>query len=430
MDSFMRRVSSQCFHSDEYFETYTNPDPFDQASGGMCTSLPSWGSLPTMQPVTMQSLLAWQENHPMLQSSGGNSWNTFDEFDDPRGRASAGRNPMQNSSEHAQDSAQLGPGGDSSAADAQLPSRPGGALLLRGQSLPRRQEDHPILQSSGGESWKTFDEFDHPRGGALPLTTVGALLLDRSAGAAPAYSPTRPPGMPPRSTAETWLAAGPPGEPDRAARARQPASGGRAGASSGTPAAATALADMRARLLAQEQLLAQVQQQAQDLRRRIREQQADLVEMELQQGELVDSMSAAAEEAAPATPGAPAITTLMIRNIPMSVTQRDLLDLIDRAGFENRYDYAYMPTTFDSGTTRGIAFVNFATSSDAREFSVLWNGSRLIDVACSGTSGTVIAVTASATQGYSESARMWKASRLRRIRNPKFHPFIAPRPAA
>ncbi|CAK0845836.1 unnamed protein product [Prorocentrum cordatum] len=429
MDSFTRRASSQCFHSDEYFETYTFSHQFDQASGGMCTSLPSWGSLPTMHPVSMQSQLARQENHPMLQSSGGESWNTFDEFDDPRGRRRA-EIQSSNPSEHAQDSAQLGLGGAPSAADAQLPSRPGGVLLLHGQSLPRRQEDPPILQSSGSESWKTFDEFDHPRGGALPLTTVGALLLDRSAGAAPAYSPTRPPGMPPRSTAETWLAAGPPGEPDRAARARQPASGGRAGASTGTPAAATALADMRARLLAQEQLLAQVQQQAQDLRRRIREQQADLAEMELQQGELVDSMPAATEEAAPATPGAPAITTLMILNIPMSVTQRDLLDLIDRAGFKNRYDYAYMPATFDSGTTRGIAFVNFAASSDAREFSVLWNGSRLTGVAGAGTSGTVIEVTASATQGYSENVRMWKASRLRRIKNPKFHPFIAPRPAA
>ncbi|CAK0856549.1 unnamed protein product [Prorocentrum cordatum] len=114
----------------------------------------------------------------------------------------------------------------------------------------------------------------------------------------------------------------------------------------------------------------------------------------------------------------------------MSVTQRDLLDLIDRAGFENRYDYAYMPTTFDSGTTRGISFVNFATSSDAREFSVLWNGSRLTGVAGAGTSGTVIEVTASATQGYSENAGIRKASRLRRIRNPKFHVSPLHRPEA
>ncbi|CAK0878596.1 unnamed protein product [Prorocentrum cordatum] len=324
-----------------------------------------------------------------------------DEFDHPRGRRRAeteGGHPP----EQAQDSAQLGLGGAPSAADAQLPSQAGGVPLLHGQPLPRRQEDHHILQSSGGETWRAVDEFDHPRGGALFLTTAGAPLLHRAAGAAPAYSPTRPPSMPPRSAADAGLAAGPPGKTDRAARARQSANGGRAGASSGAPAAARALASMR----------------------------ADLAEMELRQGELVDSMPAATEDAAPATPVAPAITTLMIRNIPMSVTQNDLLDLIDRAGFENRYDYAYMPTSFDSGTTRGIAFVNFATSSDARDFSILWNGSRLTGVAGAGSNGAVIEVTVSATQGYSENARMWKARRLRRIRNHKFHPFIAPRPAA
>ncbi|CAK0861630.1 unnamed protein product [Prorocentrum cordatum] len=187
---------------------------------------------------------------------------------------------------------------------------------------------------------------------------------------------------------------------------------------------------MRARLLAQEQLLANVQQQAQEVRRRIREHEADLAEMELRQGELVDSMQAATEEATPATSGAPAITTFMMNNIPMSATQSDLLDLIDRTGFAGRYDYAYMPTTFDTGTTKEIAFVNFATASDASRFSIWCNGSRLTGVAGAGTNGTVIEVSASATQDYSENARMWQASQLRRINNPKFHPFIAPRPAA
>ncbi|CAK0870255.1 unnamed protein product [Prorocentrum cordatum] len=216
------------------------------------------------------------------------------------------------------------------------------------------------------------------------LTTADAPLLHRAAGAAPVNSPTWPLSMLPRSAADAGLAAGPPREPDHAARAREPASGGRAGASSGAPAVARSA---------------------------------------LRQAELVDSMPAAIL-------CAPATTTLMIRNIPMSVAQSDLLDLIDKTGFENRYDYAYMPTIFDSGTTRGIAFVNFATSSDAREFSILWNGSRLAGVAGAGTNGAVIEVTVSETQGYSENARKWKASRLRRIRNPKFHPFIAPKPAA
>ncbi|CAK0877558.1 unnamed protein product, partial [Prorocentrum cordatum] len=67
--------------------------------------------------------------------------------------------------------------------------------------------------------------------------------------------------------------------------------------------------------------------------------------------------------------------TLVVRNIPMAVTQRGLLDLIDRCGFASRYDFAYSPTDFDAGTTEVL--VNFVTPSDAREFSEMWNGARL-----------------------------------------------------
>jgi len=187
---------------------------------------------------------------------------------------------------------------------------------------------------------------------------------------------------------------------------------------------------MRAQLLAQKQLLAKIQQEAQEVRRNIREQTAFLEELEFQQGELVDSMPVATEEVAPAAPGVPRITTLVIQNIPMAMTQADLMDLFDKSGFASRYDYVYMPTTFETGTTRGIAFVNFATSNDAREFSILWNKSRLTRDAGAGVTGTVIEVSSAARQGYSENVRMWTASRLRRIKNPMLHPFIAQRPAA
>ncbi|CAK0884736.1 unnamed protein product [Prorocentrum cordatum] len=488
MDAF----TTQCIHSDDFFDTYVNPHSLDQILGDMCTSMPSIGSLPTMQPVTTQSLPLWLEDHPILQSNSGESWKTLDEFDLPRERRRAeiiGNHP----SEHTQDSAWLGPGSAPSAADVQLSSQPGGVLLLHGQPLPRRQYDHPILQSSGGESWKTLDEFDHPRerrraeatgshpsehaqdsaapaadaqlssqpagvlllhGQPLPRRQEdhpilqssggeswktldefdhprgGAPLIHRAAGAAPAWSSIRPPGMPPLSATEAGLAAGRRGEPDRAARARQCASGGRAGTSSGTPAAGRGLASMRAQLLAQKQLLAKIQQEAQEVRRNIREQTAFLEELEFQQGELVDSMPVATEEVAPAAPGVSRITTLVIQNIPMAMTQADLMDLFDKSGFASRYDYVYMPTTFETGTTRGIAFVNFATSNDAREFSILWNKSRLTRDAGAGVTGTVIEVSSAARQGYSENVRMWTASRLRRIKNPMLHPFIAQRPAA
>ncbi|CAK0841165.1 unnamed protein product [Prorocentrum cordatum] len=90
-------------------------------------------------------------------------------------------------------------------------------------------------------------------------------------------------------------------------------------------------------------------------------QEADLLELEVQQGELAGSEPAPTEEAAPATPGAPAVTTIMISNIPMAVAQSGLLGLINRTGFASRHDYACMPIAFEAGTTQGIAFVNLAT---------------------------------------------------------------------
>ncbi|CAK0865470.1 unnamed protein product [Prorocentrum cordatum] len=295
------------------------------------------------------------------------------------------------------------------------------------QTLPLWQEDHLILQSSVSESWKTLDEFDLPRErrraedtsshpseraqdsawlgpGGAPSATYAQ--LSSQPGGVPLLHgqplPRRQEGHPTLqpSGREPWKAAG---ELDRPRAGPAPA----ARAAAGRGAAG----------------------EAREVRRSIREQTALLEELELPQGERVDSVPAAAGEAAPAAPGVPGATTLMISNIPMAMSQSDLLDLIDKTGFASRYDYAYMPATFETGTTKGIAFVNFATSSDAREFSILWHKSRLTGVDGAGTKGSVIEVSASATQGYSENARMWKASRLRRIKNPRFHPFIALRPA-
>ncbi|CAK0799559.1 unnamed protein product [Prorocentrum cordatum] len=174
-----------------------------------------------------------------------------------------------------------------------------------------------------------------------------------------------------------------------------------------------------------------LQQQAQEVRWRLSEQEADMVNLELYQRELAGRVPAPTEYVPTVTPAAPAITSLMIKNIPMVVTQGDLLDLVDQTGFANVYDYVYQPTDFDSRTTQGHAFVNFVTPRDAREFFIRWNGSRLTGVAGAGTIATaVLEVKASALQGYEENVRRWTASRMRRISNSELHPFIARRLAA
>ncbi|CAK0890201.1 unnamed protein product [Prorocentrum cordatum] len=112
----------------------------------------------------------------------------------------------------------------------------------------------------------------------------------------------------------------------------------------------------------------------------------------------------------------------MVCNIPMAVTQRHLLDLINRSGFANRYDFAFLPTDFDAGTSKGHAFVNFVSPGDAREFSRKWNGARL--TGAGPVAAAILEVGASRLQGYRENTRRWSAIRLRRTKNRELHPFI------
>ncbi|CAK0835991.1 unnamed protein product, partial [Prorocentrum cordatum] len=168
--------------------------------------------------------------------------------------------------------------------------------------------------------------------------------------------------------------------PGRVAAGARTAGGGRpAGRACGPPQAGKQGAGGAAGQArgAGEQLLAELQRQAQEIRQSILQQEASLV------------------RAAPAAPSAPAITTLVVRNIPMAATQRDLLDLIDRCGFARRYDFAYTPTDFDAGTTEVL--VNFVTPGDAREFSEMWNGARLTGA---GPAAAILEVEASQLQGY------------------------------
>eukprot|EP00930_Biecheleria_cincta_P038608 TRINITY_DN2651_c0_g2_i1.p1 TRINITY_DN2651_c0_g2~~TRINITY_DN2651_c0_g2_i1.p1 ORF type:complete len:470 (+),score=97.67 TRINITY_DN2651_c0_g2_i1:29-1438(+) len=69
-------------------------------------------------------------------------------------------------------------------------------------------------------------------------------------------------------------------------------------------------------------------------------------------------------------------TTLMIRNLPGSLTQEMLLNELDQSGFVDRYDFAYMPRCHNTGNNKGYAFVNMVNSSIASAFRGSWHRSR------------------------------------------------------
>jgi len=114
-----------------------------------------------------------------------------------------------------------------------------------------------------------------------------------------------------------------------------------------------------------------------------------------------------------------AITTLMIRNLPTSITQSLLLEELDRSGFGDLYDFAYMPMSFDAKTGKGYAFVNFNSQATAGMFVGAWHETRRC-----GVRGAPLNISPAAIQGVEANIRKWAGPRMARIRNPALRPFI------
>lgn len=67
-------------------------------------------------------------------------------------------------------------------------------------------------------------------------------------------------------------------------------------------------------------------------------------------------------------------TTMMLRNLPSSLTRSHLLDILDAKGLGAQYDFVYLPIDFVSGASLGYAFVNFVDSHTAHKAIHLLHG--------------------------------------------------------
>jgi len=55
----------------------------------------------------------------------------------------------------------------------------------------------------------------------------------------------------------------------------------------------------------------------------------------------------------------------MLRNLPSGFTRRKLLKFLDAQGFAGRYDFAYLPISFETMTSLTHAFINMVSLADA-----------------------------------------------------------------
>ena len=91
-----------------------------------------------------------------------------------------------------------------------------------------------------------------------------------------------------------------------------------------------------------------------------------------------------------------AVTTLMIRNIPNRYTQSELMQEIKEAGFDNKFDFFYLPMDHETHANFGYAFINFIEERDVDPFTKRFNGLKLNRF----TSNKIIQIVPAQLQGF------------------------------
>ena len=108
------------------------------------------------------------------------------------------------------------------------------------------------------------------------------------------------------------------------------------------------------------------------------------------------------------------VTTLKIMNIPPLIDQREFAARVDVSGFEDTYDFLYLPSDFRTGTPMGYAFINFRTVQACGIFVMKWQGMRLIN-------SERIELARATHQGRDKHVALCSKQR---IRNPAFRPIV------
>jgi len=109
-------------------------------------------------------------------------------------------------------------------------------------------------------------------------------------------------------------------------------------------------------------------------------------------------------------------TTVIVKKMPKVFTSFMLVDLLNAAGFNGRFDFLYVPVNFEKMAGTGCGFINFLSNEDGARFMTRFQGFCDWGVSCNGTKKAEVSWS-SACQG--------KQIHIDRYRNsPVMHPSV------
>merc|ERR1740117_2721869 len=122
-------------------------------------------------------------------------------------------------------------------------------------------------------------------------------------------------------------------------------------------------------------------------------------------------------------PWGPAVTTVMIRQVPRTFTQKQLLEEASARGFGHALDFAYLPFDLRKGARRcGYGFLNFVAPEYAVAFRDAFDGT-FVD-RLSREKGRPLRVHPAEVQGYEANYEHFANTRVGQRNDPEFGPLF------
>merc|ERR1719230_1579146 len=110
----------------------------------------------------------------------------------------------------------------------------------------------------------------------------------------------------------------------------------------------------------------------------------------------------------------------MMRNLPNKISQATLLTEIEAAGFEDTYDFLYLPIDPDTDANKGYAFINFIKPGFAFLFKMQFEGKKF---GGDSNSRKVVAVVPATLQGFEANHAHYSQTRITQA-DPAYRPLF------